>query len=548
MIKIVKSVLFAALFSVLLFGKAAQAQTTINAATCNSSDVQAALNKVAADGTTVNIPAGTCTWTTTVSYNQVFSTTILGAGNQSVVGGGDATVIIDNVSHSPNDNPTLNLTAAPGKSLRLSGITMKSNGSSSQSFNGSITFYGTSNAVRIDHAHLQLTADGKQMTIGGCVYGVMDHSIVDLNAGTTQNGVFLHQGNCGGDSLGVGDGQWHLPTSLGSANFFYFENDIFNGGTNLGGNGSTVAPFVDDCSGGGRFVFRFNSINGAQAQGHATGHSNNPPDRSCRAYEIYMNTFGNSSVTNTSNPVEDAFYNTGGTGVVWGNTFTGYYKNIVETNVDRTNSNTYVQAASPTGWGYCNGSSNWDGNQPGQNGWPCLDQIGRGEGDLLQGVFPTVCDASLTDCQNHIFSGRWPNQALEPVYQWMDKFQPAPSWGGLVWVSSTNVVPNRDYYLYTLAWNGSSFTGTAFNGTVGTGSGTLASRPSTCTAGVAYWATDQGSWNQSGTGGQGLLYKCSSANTWTAYYTPYTYPHPLIKGSGSANNVAAPTSLTANVN
>jgi len=25
----------------------------------------------------------------------------------------------------------------------------------------------------------------------------------------------------------------------------------------------------------------------------------------------------------------------------------------------------------------------------------------------------------------------------------------------------------------------------------------------------------------------GTLYKCTSANTWTAYYTPYTYPHPL---------------------
>jgi len=25
----------------------------------------------------------------------------------------------------------------------------------------------------------------------------------------------------------------------------------------------------------------------------------------------------------------------------------------------------------------------------------------------------------------------------------------------------------------------------------------------------------------------GTLYKCTATNTWTAYYTPYAYPHPL---------------------
>src|ERR1700734_4020778 len=87
MTRVVKSLLFASLLSA-FSGTAAHAQT-IHAATCNSSDVQAALNSVSVDGSTVIIPAGTCTWTTAVSYNQVFSTTILGAGNQTTVGGGD---------------------------------------------------------------------------------------------------------------------------------------------------------------------------------------------------------------------------------------------------------------------------------------------------------------------------------------------------------------------------------------------------------------------------------------------------------------------------
>jgi hypothetical protein len=69
----------------------------------------------------------------------------------------------------------------------------------------------------------------------------------------------------------------------------------------------------------------------------------------------------------------------------------------------------------------------------------------------------------------------------------------------------------------------------------GVGCGTLASRPTTCTTGVGYWATNQ-SCSSPLTGMVGInpttpisgtLYKCTAPNTWTAYYTPYTYPHPL---------------------
>jgi hypothetical protein len=65
-----------------------------------------------------------------------------------------------------------------------------------------------------------------------------------------------------------------------------------------------------------------------------------------------------------------------------------------------------------------------------------------------------------------------------------------------------------------------------FTGAQGVGAGALASRPSTCTTGVGYWATDQGSWNTAG-GASGLFYRCSAPNTWTLYYTPLAYPHPL---------------------
>ena len=27
-----------------------------------------------------------------------------------------------------------------------------------------------------------------------------------------------------------------------------------------------------------------------------------------------------------------------------------------------------------------------------------------------------------------------------------------------------------------------------------------------------------------------MLYECTAANTWSVYYTPYAYPHPLVTG------------------
>jgi hypothetical protein len=118
--------------------------------------------------------------------------------------------------------------------------------------------------------------------------------------------------------------------------------------------------------------------------------------------------------------------------------------------------------------------------------------------------------------------GRVHNQVLAPVYEWGNAGAGLPSTLlGTDAATNSIIVANRDYYNHS-----GSFTGAS-----GVGSGTLSSMPSTCTTGVAYWATDQGNWNASANGGgQGVLYQCSSPNSWTAYYTPYSYPHPLQGG------------------
>ena len=310
-----------------------------------------------------------------------------------------------------------------------------------------------------------------------------------------------------------------LPTNFGSSNFVFVEQNTFNNGA---GN---------DCTKGGRFVWRFNTMNmtapAPSVQTHPTGGGQR--ERGCRALEIYKNT----AIAAAGNYINAFFWASSGTALVWGNSLpsssagggTGY-RSVINAHNMRSDASTYPQNAPPNGWGYCgtafNGTgSNWDQNSNSSTGYACIDQVGRGAGQLLVNDFPNVKNNSTGTIA-------WPNQALEPVYEWANAYSPVPSNPSSIWSQTgPDDTINVDYYLGTNN-SGSPIT---FNGTTGVGAGVLASRPATCTAGVAYWATDQGSWNSSGSGGQGVLYKCTSTNAWTLFYTPYAFPHPLASSS-----------------
>jgi hypothetical protein len=174
-----------------------------------------------------------------------------------------------------------------------------------------------------------------------------------------------------------------------------------------------------------------------------------------------------------------------------------------------------------SGTGRCNGSSRWDQNLPGQSGYRCRDQIGISR-DLTQ--------------WDHAPSPLPYNQESQPVYFWdnLEGTEPmsVENDGMGTWVQE-----NRDWFTQKAP----------FSGTAGVGVGTLSSRPSTCTVGVGYWATDQGEWNSRNPGPDGQLYKCTSTNTWSLYYTPHRYPHPWQTGTTGAPRPTPPTNLRVTV-
>jgi hypothetical protein len=85
------------------------------------------------------------------------------------------------------------------------------------------------------------------------------------------------------------------------------------------------------------------------------------------------------------------------------------------------------------------------------------------------------------------------------------------------------VSENTDYWNYNAS----------FDGTSGIGRGTTAPTGN-CKAGAAYWvASTPTPTTNPNVIQSGKLYKCLAENVWTAYYTPYIYPHPLASRSPS---------------
>jgi hypothetical protein len=527
--------------ALLLIACASTNAAVISAASGSRNDVQAAIN-FAGPGDTVVIPPGSNNWTAGVSA-YLNNVTIMGAGTTNV-GGGDQTIIVDNIS---SNAPLFSLSGPTNAAYRVSGITFMS-GNGAIKDNATLAFNGL---MRLDHLHLSFPSYNNYKVAGIGGFGVLDHCILDLWG---VNALYISNGRSGAGEV-QGNLEWSLPTQFGGTNYFFIEDNIVKGHLY---DGTTVySTRLLDSWTAAKVVVRFNTmVSCCLYEVHATGHSGD--DRGTRAVEAYGNYVTSPLLADPNFVMADV---SSGCQLIWGNSADQVYKGMFQFNVTRKNNATYGQQRTSAGWGYAgtnfNGTgSAWDGNTDIGTGYPAIDQPGRGQGDLLNRYFP----AKVNNTTGTI---HWPNQALEPVYIWANVGTQVNGWGRGYYNDESygRVQPNRDYYPQASGIQTSPTS--PFNGTTGCGWGTLANRPTTCTPGVAYFATDQGAWNQSANnpygvrqnGASGVLYVATAANTWTLYYTPCTYPHPLQASEGSSilnmnsntisNTVLPPTSLRA---
>lgn len=572
------------------FGLTAYGQATYTAASCNFSDVNSVINgptHSAINGDTVVIPScpSGATWTSGLSINVGITLQGQGAGN---------TVIVDATSKgNSNCQGTTSLISANLSSnvfLRISGMTIT--GEPAQYNCGEsanhIQISGVSHQIRVDDITFNLFVTAINIT--GDTWGVIDHNtfnepISNAPAFPTE----VHHDSWQGQGA-YGDNSWAQPDTLGQAGAVYIEDNTYSWP-----NTGSFPVGCFDTEAGGRLAFRFNAgcpfvgMHGLDSSGRL---------RSGRQYEIYDNSFV-AQVNPNSNMYTGVFLR-GGTGMIFDNNFADIsgspYITLVQVNSYRdtggyapwgpnyssegcdgrgpfdTTTGTVYASGTASGSSsldnlVANGSPGWTPNQwatqtyslvnttqgwgstissnesnaittsaqqqPGQGNahnwnsgdsfqilaaYPCADQIGRGAGAYVSGTNPTPVAPM--------------NQASDPLYEWLNSHN-GSNQSAILSNNPTHVQQNRDYYDWT----------SSFDGTSGVGSGTLASRPSSCTKGVGYWATDQGNWNQSGSGGQGELYVCTATNTWALYYEPFTYPHPLTQQGDPPP--AAPTGLNA---
>lgn len=508
---------------------------TLTAASAAYTDVNDCVT-AAVTGDTVIVPAGTASWATRLSIsNKSIILQGAGAGTQAQCAVGGQTTYTCITMDSTLTTGLVFWTHIATGSPRLTAMTFDGGptGSSCAATAGLLFFNGITDSFRMDHVTI-ISRRCHGLISKGSILGVFDHG-TSINASGNFS-MYLHTPNyltgtstCANYSGGCGDQAWANPSDFGTSKFLFVEDWTFT-------RESGAAQYCIDGWIGQRTVVRFSTINDCVIGGHGTDTSGRT--RGERAKEYYRNQFNATAIN-----ISSATHSRGGTGRFFDNAVTesgGNFTRLYDMSHYRTIAGNEIAL-----WGACDdnttitsstSSSDWHTGQGGlgsaprnsfdqgagtTDGYACMDQIGRGEGDAISG--DEFGGAGILPVG-------WPNQVLDPIYTWNNDIDGVNS-PAVVNAGGDYVQENRDFYTER-----SGFDGTASVVTGGVGVGLRSARPATCTAGVAYWSTDGGgNWNTSGD--DGGLDLCTATNTWTNdSYVPYTYPHPLIAGEAATVN------------
>ncbi len=271
---------------------------------------------------------------------------------------------------------------------------------------------------------------------------------------------------------------WQLNPTFGTSNNIFIEDCVFNG-----------SGYVSDANSNARMVVRFCTINGAiKVDGH--GVASNTPARSVRNMEVYNNTWTNTSLFWTAIEMR------GGECRVFNNTANG------------SGGWFYL-----TDYGYLAAWPNFGNVIQTPINYPVTDQIGVGKDPKVAGSGPTYVWG------NRQANAPWVRTSKLIPQSGINLYRTQTGNPTATYDERTVIQANRDFY----ADSGFDTTQSA-----GVSVGTYAQMLAFTSPFVKYgwWATDQGTWNQTPGGAQGKLYTWDGSS-WVANYEPYQYPHPL---------------------
>ena len=374
------------------------------------------------------------------------------------------------------------------------------------------------------------------LTTSNDVNGLIDNNI-------SYNGRIYNTGNSANQAMWGALWKNDYPLGMaGNGNAIYIEDNTFFSNQ----SSETATGNVLDANRGSRTVFRYNTVRRYYVMQHAISDIGRGP----RTWEIYGNDLDRVDY-NPSSGMYGIFFR-GGTGVIHSNKIVNYNEGI-RLNDDRSNYSDALKPASDNTsvTSRCDGDNWIDGNVTNPatgyvDGWPCRDQIGRG------------ADATLWTTVN---STAGPAQASQPAYLWLNyddsdaiikatfPTDTNTSWdNNVTGLTAAHIKTNRDFFDYNPD-NTTGSIGTVGNNATG-GVGCGPARPATCTVDAGYWETTQSCSDIAGMVGaspitliSGTLYKCTATDTWTEYYEPYTYPHPLRTEVSDVVAPASPTGL-----
>lgn len=284
---------FATIFLIMSGGAVGAA--VINATNGSFAAVSAAVAS-ANPGDTVFMPPGTNIWSGKLTISGI---TLAGSGiNQTIIV--DETPPVGNGTAFIQMNVKTNILTRVTQFQCVRGVT---NTLPFQNYLGSIQIYGQAPLWRVDHCQFSYLTS-KPVHVGDGSYGLIDHCTFLMS--NTANCVEIND-------TGFGDASWASPSSFGSSNAVFVEDNYIYSANNF------CAADVDN---GGRCVFRNNTLVGCFFNTHGT--ETGQRYRSARQVEVYNNNFTWGGGLQYNN-----FYTLcdirGGTGVVFSNTAVGFW-------------------------------------------------------------------------------------------------------------------------------------------------------------------------------------------------------------------------------